>query len=101
MKLFYGATKKTFVTKWIENYVDSRNHTKELESGLILAEFSSRCDSLEASFWPFPTDRLIRNAISHIGDGIMGSCPLIRWGLDYFVKVDMRKGILVVSNDHK
>ena len=31
----------------------------------------------------------------------MGFGTLIRRGLNYFVKVDLRKGIMIVSNDHK
>lgn len=95
------GNEKPFITKWIENGTDAKNHTKELESGLVLAEFGSRCDSLVASFKPLPTDSLLRNSLSHLGDGIMGFCPLIRCGLDYFVKVDLRKGIIIVSNNHK
>lgn len=98
--LLWGE-KKPFVTKWIENPVDSKNHTTELESGLILAEFGSRCDSLIASYMPLPIDSLTRSSLLHIGDGLMGFCPLIKRGLDYFVKVDLQKGIMIVSNDHK
>lgn len=93
--------KKPFITKWTENTVDTKNHTKEFESGLVLAEFGSRCDSLIALFKPLPTDSLTRRELLRVGDGLMGFCPLIKRGLDYFVKVDLQKGIMIVSNDHK
>lgn len=93
--------KKPFITKWTENTVDTKNHTKEFESGLVLAEFGSRCDSLIALFKPLPTDSLTRRELLRVGDGLMGFCPLIRMGLDYFVRVDLQKGIMIVSNDHK
>ena len=93
--------KKPFVTIWIENIFDSKNHTKELETGLVLAEFGTQSDSLPATYKPLPSDSSLRNSLLRLGDGLIGFCPLIRRGLDYFVKVDLRKGIMIVSNDHK
>ncbi|MEE3417531.1 MAG: hypothetical protein VZR53_19590 [Prevotella sp.] len=45
-------------------------------------------------------DYLVCNEILSIGDGLMGFCPLIRMGLNYFLKVDLRNKIMIVSNDH-
>ena len=96
----YGD-KKPFKTKWISDGVDAKNHTKALEEGNMLVEFGSQCDSLIVSYAPLPSDSTLRAALLNIGDGLMGFCPLIRRGLNYFVKVDLRKGIMIVSNDHK
>lgn len=99
--IFLWGDKKPFVTKWIDDAVDAKNHTEEVESGLVLAEFGSQCDSLLASYKPLPNDSSLRKALLDTGDGLMGFCPLIRRGQNYFVKVDLQKGIMIVSNDHR
>ena len=100
-EIFLWGDKKPFKTKWISKNIDAKYHCKDSEEGLVLVEFGSRCDSLIASYMPLPIDSLTRSSLLHIGDGLMGFCPLIKWGLDYFVKVDLQKGIMIVSNDHK
>ena len=93
--------KKPFKTKWTAEATDAKNHTKNLEMGLVLAEFGSRRDSFETAFTPLPADTTVRKAMLHTGDGCMGFSPLIRCGRNYFVKVDLRKGIMIVSNDRR
>ena len=66
-EIFLWGDKKPFVTKWIDDAVDAKNHTEEVESGLVLAEFGSQCDSLIASYKPLPNDSSLRKALLDTG----------------------------------
>lgn len=72
-----------------------------MEKGLALTEFGSRCDSLPVCLKLLPSDSVLRSTWLGLGNGVMGFCPLIRCDLNYYVKVDLRKGIMIVSNDHR
>ena len=87
--------------KSIRNSSDSvkKVTNTDLEVGRELVSFGTQCDSLIACYLIFP-DKM-NDKWGRIGDGTMGFCPLIKRGLGYFVKVDLRKGIMIVSNDHR
>ena len=87
--------------KSIHNSSDSvkKIMSTDLEEGRELLAFGTQCDSLIADYLVFP-DKM-DDKWARVGDGIMGFCPLIRRGLGCFVKVDLRKGIMIVSNDHR
>ncbi len=101
MTLWGDAADKPFKTKWIGDVTDSHNHSSIQESGLVLTEIGSQCDSLPTAYKVLPSDTTLRETFLHTGDGTMGFITLIRRGVGYYVKVDLRKGIMIVSNDHR
>lgn len=101
MTLWGDAADKPFKTKWIGDVADAHSHTSIQESGLVLTEIGSQCDSLPAAYKVLPSDATLREAFQRNGDGTMGFITLISRGLGYYVKVDLRKGIMIVSNDRR
>lgn len=101
MTLWGDTADKPFKTKWIGDTSDTHNHTSNIESGLALTEIGSQCDSLVAAYKVLPSDTTLREALLRNGDGTMGFITLIRRGLGYYVKIDLRKGIMIVSNDRR
>lgn len=81
--------------------LNARSEAVPLSEGLVLAEFGSQKDSLLSVYSVLPEDSALRGAFLNTGDGMMGFTTLIRRGLGYYVKVDLKNGIMVVSNDRK
>lgn len=101
MTLWGDGGSKPFKAKWIGDATDVHNHTSFQEIGLVLTKIGSQCDSLPAAYMVLPSDSALRETFLRSGDGLMGFITLIRRGLGYYVKVDLQKGIMIVSNDHR